>query len=400
MDEPQTTMQLPSESVADIARRKRGLFFIGMAVAGVGFAMAIQMATNSNFVAEEIGISGDQQGILEAIRESCGIIGLGVLAILAGFAEPLVGAWMLALLAVGLGSYLFVPNYAWMIVASVVWSQGVHVWFPLPDAMTLAVAEPGQAGRRLGQIHAAGAAGTGIALVVAYVLTAVAGVGIRWLYVLAAAAALAAAGACLRIPRKIKTARPRFVFRKRYWLFYVLQFLEGWRKQIFVAFAGFLLVYKYKTPLETMLLLWIAIQAISYVAAPLAGRLIDRTGQRKIMVCYFAGLTAFFLGYAFITNKYVLYTIYVVDSAFFVLAIALKAYVNRIAPRHEHTATFSMGVAINHVAAVIMPLAGAVLWKYAGSSWTFMLGALAAAVSVIPAMRLPNRPARARSMSR
>jgi len=392
--EPQTTIKLPETQPITDAHRKRGLFFVGAAVAAVGCAMAIQLATNSNFVADEIGISAEQQGLLEAIRESCGVIALAVLALLAGLAEPLIGAAMLVLLAVGLGSYIFVPDYAWLIVASLVWSQGIHVWFPLPDSMTLALAEPGKAGKRLGQIHAAWAAGFGGALVVAYLLRVVGGVQIRPLYVLAGAAGLLGAGLCLGIPRTIKTARPRFVFRRKYWLYYLLCFLEGWRKQIFVAFAGYLLVKHYGAPLETMLGLWVIIQAISYVAAPLVGRLIDRTGERPVLVFYFACLTAFFVGYAFIKSKSALYAIYVIDSAFFVFAIALKTYVNRIAPKSEHTATLSMGVAVNHVSAVLMPIVGGLLWRLAGPEWTFLIGAFAAAASIGPALFLPGRPQR------
>ena len=78
---------------------------IGLAVAGVSFAMSVQVGANFNFVAEEINASGQQAGNLEAVRETCGITALGVLALLAGLAEPLVGAAMLVLMAVGMSSY-------------------------------------------------------------------------------------------------------------------------------------------------------------------------------------------------------------------------------------------------------------------------------------------------------
>jgi len=391
--EPQTTVELPYDHDADRAHRKRGLIFIGAAAAGVGFAMSLQMGTNSNFVADVVKISGFQQGVLEAIRETCGVVALGVLALLAGLAEPLVGAGMLVLMGVGLGAYLFVPDFAWLVVASLIWSQGVHVWMPLPNSMTLALAEPGRAGHRIGQIRAAGAGGSGVGLAAGWFLHAVVGVQIRPLYLFGGAAALLAAAACLGIPRKIRTARPRFVFRRKYWLYYLLCFLEGWRKQIFVAFAGFLLVRHYQAPLKTMLLLWLGIQGISYLAAPPVGRIIDRVGERRVLVFYFASLTVFFVGYAFIRNRYVLYGLYVIDSAFFVFAMALTTYVNRIAPKREHTATLSMGVAMNHVAAVTMPLLGGLLWKYAGYQWAFLIGAFAAALSIIPSLLLPARAA-------
>ena len=383
---------LDYESALSVQRR-RGLCFLGIAVAGVGFAMALQMGLNSNFVAQTIPLTAFQQGRLEAFRESCGIIALGLLAILAGFAEPLIGAGMLVLLAVGLGSYAVVPSYYWLVLASFVWSQGLHVWMPLPNSMTLSLAEPGRSGHRLGQIQAAGAVGSAIGLLVALVLHW-RGVQIRPLYVVAGVAALVGAAACLRIPRDIKTPGPRLVFRRRYGVYYLLSFLEGWRKQMSVAFAGYLLVSRYGTPLMTMLLLSIIVQAVGWFASPMVGRRIDRFGERRMLVFYYASLMVFFIGYATIHHRYVLYALFVLDSAFFVFAMALTTYVSRIAPPSEHTPTLSMGVAMNHIAAVTMPLVGGWLWITVGYQWAFYVGATAAAVSIVAALRIPARHGR------
>ncbi|MGB2819728.1 MAG: hypothetical protein WBF17_02010, partial [Phycisphaerae bacterium] len=271
--DPQTAEEIPLETAAEVTRRRRqGLFFLGLAAGLVGFALAVQIGANSNFVAEEMELTGQQQGVLEAFRESCGIVALGVLALLAGFAEPLVAAAMLVLVAVGLGAYTFVPGYLWLILASLVWSQGLHVWMPLPNSMAMALAEPGRTGYRVGQVRAAGAAGSGIGLLIALILSHL-GVTVRPLFMVAGGAALVSAAACLGIPRQIKTPGPRLVFRREYWLYYLLSFLEGWRKQIFIAFAGFLLVKEYKAPLTTMLLLSVAFHAIGWLGSPLVGRL-------------------------------------------------------------------------------------------------------------------------------
>ena len=218
--------------------RKKGLRFLCIASGAVGFTLTLQIALNANFAVEQMNLSGFQQGLLEMFRESCGIFALGILALLAGLAESLIGAAVLIFLAVGLGSYCFVHNYFWLIIASLVWSQGLHVWMPLPNSMGLALAEPGREGRRIGQIQAAGAAGSGFGLVCALVLN-IAGVAIRPLYIVAGSAALIASAACLYIPRQIRSEKPRLVVRREYGLYYLLNFLEGWRKQIFLAFAGF-----------------------------------------------------------------------------------------------------------------------------------------------------------------
>ena len=388
--DPQTADEIPLDAEAHRAHRRRGLFFVGLAVGCMGFAFALQIGANANFVGEEMRLTGNQQGMLEAFRETCGITALGVLALLSGLAEPIVGAVMLLLVGIGLATYVVVPDYLWLIFASLVWSQGLHVWMPLPNSMTLALAEPGRSGHRVGQVRAAGAAGSGVGLLVGLALAWL-GVPIRPLFVVAGAAAVLAAASCLGIPRQIKTPGPRLVLRRKYWLYYLLSFLEGWRKQIFVAFAGFLLVQVYGAPLTTMLLLSLGFHVVGWVASPLVGRLIDRVGERRVLVFYYTCLTVFFLGYAYVRNIYGLYALYVIDSSFFVLAIALTTYVSRIAPPAEHTPTLSMGVAFNHVAAVAMPLVGGLLWKYAGYQYVFVIGAAAAAASVPAAMLLPKR---------
>ena len=371
------------------AARRRSLTFLGMAVAGVSFCMSIQMGLNTNFLVEEIHVDARQQGFVEAFRESCGIAAFAVLALLAGFAEPLVGAGMLVLLAAGLSGYAFVHDYAWVIVLSLVWSQGLHVWMPLPNAMTLALAEPGRTGYRLGQIGAAGAVGTALGLGAALGLAEI-GVSMRPMYVVAGCAAVLAAGACLGIPRNLKTPGPRLVLRRRYGLYYLLSFLEGWRKQIFLCFAPFLLIHDYGTDLKRMLLLWVIVQVIAYFAAPRVGRLIDRLGERRVLVGYYVGLICVFAGYALVRNLFVLYALFIADSVLWMLVMALTTYVNRIAPTSEHTPTLSMGVAMNHVAAVTMPLVGGIVWQYVGYQWTFAIGAVAAVLSILASLRVPK----------
>jgi len=385
-----TVSQAESDALA--AHRQRGLFFLGAACAAAGCTMALQMGLNSNFVAQEMGLSGQQQGYLEAFRESCGILALGVLALLTWLAEPLIAAAMLVLLGIGLGSYSYVRDLPWLIVASLVWSQGLHVWMPLPNSMTLALAEPGRAGYRLGQMQAAGNIGSGVGLALALTLVLSGAASIRPLYLVAGGAAVVAGMACLGIPRAMKADRPRLVFRWRYRLYYLLCLLEGWRKQICIAFAGFLLVQKYKTELWVMLSLAILIQILGWFIAPRVGRWIDRVGEQRALVFYYASLTVFFVCYAMLESRYLLWALFIIDNVFFVFTMALTTYVNRIAPREEHTPTLSMGVAMNHIASVAMPLIGGMLWTRFGYQWAFLTGVGTAALSIVVALRLPSAP--------
>jgi len=375
------------------AERRQGLLFVSIAAAAVGFTLTMQMSMNSNYVVGEIGVSGFQAGLLEAVRESCGIMALGVFAILAGLAEPTIASIVLILVCGGLGSYAFTPTYGWVMGMSVVWSLGLHVWMPLPNSMTLALAEKGRAGARLGQITAANAMGAGVGLLLALALT-LAGVKIRPLYILAGLGAAVGAAACFGVPRSIKAPGEKLVFRRRYFTYYLLNFLEGWRKQIALCFAGFLLVNVHHTSLVVMLILWSAIQAIGWFTSRRVGKLIDKVGERRILTVYYVLVTLFFIGYAFVQVKLLLYAIFVIDGATFVFNTGLVTYVNKIAPKEEHTPTLSMGVAFNHIASVTMPFLGGIVWTVLGYRWAFLIGLPAAAASILVVQRLPGKAMR------
>ena len=217
------------------------------------------------------------------------------------------------------------------------------------------------------------------------------GLTVRPMFLLAGAAGLAAAFFCSRIPKDIKAPGARLIIRKKYWLYYVLQFLEGWRKQIFIAFAGFMLVREYATPLWLMLVLALITQALGWFVAPLTGRIIDKVGEKKVLLFYYGTMAVVCACYARVHHVYVLYGLYVADSVLFSCNMALTTFVGRLAPREEHTATLSAGVAANHVAAVTMPLVGGVLWKLYGYEWAFYMGAVMAVLTLVPVMLLDKR---------
>ena len=390
-EEPQPVDPIPSHAEA---KRRQGIFFVSVAVAAVSFAITAQMGLNDNFLANPpslggLGIDGFQKGLVEAARETCGITALLIFAVLAGMVERTIAFYAVAVFALGLGSYFWVYDYFWVVALSLVWSQGLHVWMPLPNSMMLSLAERGRTGYRLGQLQAVGAVASGIALVACWAMS-VAGVSFRPMYVVAGLVALAGAFACLAIPRDLKAPGPRFVFRRKYGLYYLLCFLEGSRKQIFLAFAGFLLVKKYDTPLKDMILLMAVVQVINWLASPAIGRLIDRVGERPVLMTYSGCMVVFFVGYAFIPSRPVLWALFVLDNVLFSLGLALTTYVRKIAPASEHTPTLSMGVAMNHVAAVLVPLAGAFLWKYWGFRSAFLVGAAVAVAGVLAASKLPR----------
>jgi len=87
----------------------------------------------------------------------------------------------------------------------------------------------------------------------------------------------------------------RMVLRKRYWLFYALQFMAGARRQIFVVFAGFMMVERFGMKVSEMTMLLLVNYVLQMVAAPAMGRALGRFGERNVMVFEYVGLTLVFL---------------------------------------------------------------------------------------------------------
>ena len=89
------------------------------------------------------------------------------------------------------------------------------------------------------------------------------------------------------------------VLRRRYWLYYLLTFLSGARRQIFVVFAGFLMVEKFGFTVSEMTLLFLVNGVLSIYLAPRIGRLVVHWGERRTLTLEYVGLVIIFTAYAF-----------------------------------------------------------------------------------------------------
>ena len=181
------------------------------------------------------------------------------------------------------------------------------------------------------------------------------------------------------------------ILRRRYWLYYALIFLSGARRQIFIVFAGFLLVQKFGFDVGTITALFLVNALANVFFAPAIGRLIGRIGERKALIIEYIGLIGVFATYAFVENAFLAGTLYVVDHLFFAMAIAIKTYFQKIADPRDIAATAGVGFTINHIAAVVIPAAFGFLWLIS-PAYVFLSGTAMAGVSLLLAMMVPREP--------
>ena len=185
--------------------------------------------------------------------------------------------------------------------------------------------------------------------------------------------------------------RTELFLRKRYWLYYVLTFLAGARRQIFVVFAGFLMVEKFGFAIENVVMLTLVNAALTFWLAPKIGLLIGHIGERRALTLEYIGLIVVFVSYAFVNSAAVAVALYLLDHLFFAMAIAIKTYFQKIADPADIAATSSISFTINHIAAVVLPAALGLLWVINHSA-VFFAGAAIATISLGLAQIIPDKP--------
>ena len=185
--------------------------------------------------------------------------------------------------------------------------------------------------------------------------------------------------------------RKQIVLRKRYMLFYALTFLSGARRQIFIVFAGFMMVQKFGFSVTAITTLFLINHVFNMLLAPTIGRLIGRLGERRALTFEYIGLICVFTAYAFVENPWFAAGLYVADHAFFAMAIALKTYFQKIADPADIAPTAGVAFTINHIAAVFLPVGLGFLWLHNPSA-VFLIGSGLACCSLILSRMIPRHP--------
>ena len=189
--------------------------------------------------------------------------------------------------------------------------------------------------------------------------------------------------------------RNQLILRKRYWLYYALQFMSGARRQIFVVFAAFMMVEKFGYDVHHLTFLFLVNYVANMIFAPLMGRFVSRLGERFALVFEYAGLTILFLLYGgiyyFDWSAWIGAVLYVIDHLLFALAFALKTYFQKIADPEDIAPTAAVAFTINHIAAVFLPASLGYLWIVAPDG-VYILAASMAFISLILASFIPRHP--------
>ena len=358
------------------------------------FAFATWMALLNNFVIERASFTGKEIGILQSIREIPGFMAFSAVFVLLLIKEQTFAYIALALLGIGVAITGYFPSASGLYLTTFLMSVGFHYYETVKQSLSLQWLTIDEAPGVLGKLIAV----SSIASLVVYSFLWVAQ---RYLDLSYEVIYLVGGGGCLVLALIMWLGFPRFesatpqrkhlLLRKRYWLFYALTFMSGARRQIFMVFAGFLMVEKFGYSVSDIAALFMINHVFNWAFAGRIGLIVGRIGERRALTFEYCGLFCVFIAYAFVNDGLWAGVLYVADHLFFSLAIAIKTYFQKIADPADMASTAGVAFTINHIAAVFIPVLFGLVWLVS-PMMVFLMGAIMAVISLILARNIPIQP--------
>lgn len=351
----------------------------------IAFSFAGWMALLNNFVIEQANFTGKEIGYLQSLREVPGFLAFTVVFLLLVIKEQRLALISLAMLTIGITITGIFPFEYGLYATTVLMSVGFHYFEAINQSLQLQYLSKEEAPSVLGELISYKSAASLAAYAVAWVGFNVFSGQYDIFYMI-----FGGVGFLLLVV--IFTSFPTFtthttqhkhlVLRKRYWLFYLLTFLSGARRQIFMVFAGFMMVEKFGYDVSAIATLYIINHIVNLYAGPKIGKLIGKIGERKALTIEYAGLIVVFVSYALVENPQIAAFLYVVDHLFFAMAIAIKTFFQKIADPADIASTSGVSFTINHIAAVVLPAALGLVW-IVNPGLVFYIGAVLAFLSLV-----------------
>lgn len=348
----------------------------------------------NNFAVQELDFTGREIGIQQSIREIPGFLSFLAVYLLLVMREQTLAYVSLLLLGIGVAATGYFPTAMGFYLTTLVMSIGFHYYETMAQSLSLQWLPKATAAASMGKIIAVGAFAQLIAYGLIFVGWKTFDLDFTTVFAIAGGLTLVVLAFVMMAYPHFKegvTQHKKLILRKRYWLYYALTFMAGARRQIFTVFAGFLMVERFGYDVHEVAILFFANSAFNMILAPKIGQLIVRFGERKALIVEYAGLIGVFVSYAFITNATVAAVLYVVDHAFFAIAIAIKTYFQKISDPADIAPTAGVAFTINHIAAVFIPVIFGLVWLYSPTA-VFLAGAGMAAVSLFLSTLIPGNP--------
>ena len=365
--------------------------------ASIPIAFEPWSALINNFAVDVVAFTGLERGLLESVREIPGFLAFTVVYTLLIWRQQTFAVLALSVLGLGVALTGLLPTVWGLYFTTIVMSTGFHYLATMEQSLSMQWTAKEELPLVLGRMAAVAAVGSLAAYAFVYGAFEFLDSPYWIVYLISGTATLALGLFCwMFFPRfgESDYQTMKIVLRRRYWLYYALEFMSGGRRQIFVGFAAFLMVAEFGYRPEAVVALFAANHVVAIWLAPRIGRLIMQWGERPALILEYVGLIGIFVAYAFVDVAWMAAALYILDHLFFALAIAIKSYFRKIAESGDIASTAGVSFTINHIAAVTMPWMLGIIWvaDTDGRMTVFLVGAGMAAVSLALSCMIPARP--------
>jgi MFS family permease len=307
---------------------------------------------------------------------------------------------MVGMAAAGLGMLglgTLSPTFALMILWMMMYSLGTHMVMPVTPSIGMTLSNQDSYGARLGTISAFGLSGSIAAYIYIFIGFNFMNMSYQTAFITGTVFYLFAAFAIGLMKKSGPEVRKvKFVFRKRYTLFYVLAVISGARNQIFLTFAPWVLIKVFDVKPQMFAILGMVVALVSIATRKLIGKLIDTRGERFVLTMEAVLLFAICLGYAYSDRLFstavaaaIIAGCYIIDNSMAAVEMARSTYLRKIAvDLSDVTPTLSTGVSLQHIASMVIPVFGGLLWAAIGYQAVFIAAAVIAFLNLVLSMRI------------
>lgn len=339
----------------------------------------------NNFAFDVAHLTGYHIGIIQAVREVPGFLALLAIFIIRLIPEHKLSTLSVFILGLGVVITGFFPSYSGLLITTLVMSFGFHYYETTSQSLTLQYFDEKTAPWIFGKLRSLGSA----ANIVVGILVLIVSSFLNFQTIFIIFGILVVAVGIWGFSQKptqlnLPIQRKKMILRKKYSLYYFLTFMSGARRQIFVAFAVFLLVEKFSYSVQAVTALFILNNFINYFLSPYIGKAIIRFGERKVLSLEYGSLIIVFIAYAYTDSKFIVGLLYVFDHIFFNFSIAIRTYFQKIGDKRDIAPSMAVGFTINHIAAVVIPVMGGLIWM-ADYKLVFLAASFLSAISLLAA---------------
>ena len=320
-------------------------------------------ALYTNFAVEIAHLNGQQNGIVQSIRELPGLLSVGAIVFLLFMSENTLCSLAVLICGAGVMATGWFPTLWGQILWTFTLSFGFHYFETINQSLTLQYFDHQESPVVISRLRSVTASGS---FMMGVVIVLMAGrFDYRLLFGVAGSVALAAGvWSFFRRPDRsgLPIQRRGLILKRRYWLFYVLTVLSGARRQIFNVFAIFLLVQRFHFSLFQMSLLLLVNNLINWILNPYIGLLINTVGERRLLLFKYLAVILMCAAYTVCDTAMLAAALYVFDQISFCFTVSLRTYFQKMADPKDIAPSMAVGVTVNHVVAVTVPFVGGYLW--------------------------------------